>query len=515
MLKERLLKLISYGVFILSIGIFLNACRTDFNSQASGGYLSFSKDTVYLDTVFTTIGSSSYSLKVYNPSNKDIYIPSIQLAKGTESYYRLNVDGIPGKEFHDIHLLAKDSMFVFIETNVNIEALSSEKEYLYTDQIIFSGTDRDQSVELVTLVKDAIFLYPKKPIDLELDEALKDLNTGDVKLKAFYLEDEHLNLSADLPYVIYGYAVVAPEKKLSIQAGARLYFHKDSGIIVSDKASIHANGMPSNDRELMENEIIFQANRLEAGFKNTPGQWGTIWLMDGSTGNYLKHTTIKNATLGLLVEASMAETQVELNNVQIYNHASYGILARKAQIKAANILIAECGLSALALTYGGDYSFTHATIANYWSHSFQNTSTILLSNQKQLDSETIKVADLTKANFYNSIIYGTNPQALVVDKHPDNEFNFKFYNSLLRLEPRTDQIPDYYAMDNENFYSNVIFNKEPMFIDTKNLNYRITTASPAHAIGNAVFSSAVPKDLDNQNRLEVVKPDAGAYQIKE
>jgi hypothetical protein len=34
--------------------------------------LIFSKDTIYLDTVFNNIGSSTYTLKVYNKSNKDI-----------------------------------------------------------------------------------------------------------------------------------------------------------------------------------------------------------------------------------------------------------------------------------------------------------------------------------------------------------------------------------------------------------------------------------------------------------
>ena len=77
--------------FILfTIGILLatSSCRSDFETVASTGDLVFSKDTVYLDTVFTNIGSSTYQLKVYNQGKKDITIPTIKLGKGLSSKYR-------------------------------------------------------------------------------------------------------------------------------------------------------------------------------------------------------------------------------------------------------------------------------------------------------------------------------------------------------------------------------------------------------------------------------------------
>ena len=52
--------------------IFWSSCDNDFDFETSSGNLSFSKDTVYLDTVFTNIGSSTYNLKVYNNSNDNI-----------------------------------------------------------------------------------------------------------------------------------------------------------------------------------------------------------------------------------------------------------------------------------------------------------------------------------------------------------------------------------------------------------------------------------------------------------
>ena len=68
------------------------------------------------------------------------------------------------------------------------------------------------------------------------------------------------------------------EKTLTIEAGARVHFHANSGLLVTNNASIHANGDVSLDSELMENEIFFEGDRLEPGFAEVPGQWQTIWL---------------------------------------------------------------------------------------------------------------------------------------------------------------------------------------------------------------------------------------------
>ena len=97
------MKQITVFIAIISI-LFFASCRKDFETVQNTGRLGFSKDTVYLDTVFTNIGSSTYNLKVYNHSSEDIYIPSIRLGRGNNSNYRINVDGIPGKSFENIEI---------------------------------------------------------------------------------------------------------------------------------------------------------------------------------------------------------------------------------------------------------------------------------------------------------------------------------------------------------------------------------------------------------------------------
>ena len=137
----------------LIIIIFWSSCKNDFNFELSSGNLSFSKDTVYLDTIFTNIGSSTYNLKVYNNSDENITIPNINLGNGENSYYRLNVDGMygsgsnAGKYFENIELLANDSLYIFIETTVDIEDLSDQgTQFLYTDYIQFNNGENLQKV---------------------------------------------------------------------------------------------------------------------------------------------------------------------------------------------------------------------------------------------------------------------------------------------------------------------------------------------------------------------------------
>ena len=123
-----------YGLAILCCLVLWSSCRNDFETVASTGSLEFSKDTVYLDTIFSNIGSSTYNLKVYNRSDEDINIPTLRLAQGEASSYRLNVDGMPGKVFENVQVLAKDSIFIFIETTFDINNLpTNPKDFLYTD----------------------------------------------------------------------------------------------------------------------------------------------------------------------------------------------------------------------------------------------------------------------------------------------------------------------------------------------------------------------------------------------
>jgi hypothetical protein len=60
-----------------------------------------------------------------------------------------------------------------------------------------------------------------------------------------------------------------------------------------------------------------------------PDNGGPYGSTDG-TNNTINHLTIKNATIGLLIQNNDGTT-VSIKNTQIYNSSNYGILAQTAK----------------------------------------------------------------------------------------------------------------------------------------------------------------------------------------
>jgi hypothetical protein len=497
--------------FLLFIGLIISfsSCRTDFATQPNTGHLGFSKDTVYLDTVFSAVSSRTYTLKVYNHSKSDINIPSIKLGKGLNSKYRMTVDGMQGnqgKSFDNVTLLAKDSLYIFIETTAKT-ADTNPTDFLYTDQIQFDSGANLQKVELVTLIQDAVLLYPKR----FSDGTTETLPIGNKKIYGFYLDQNdpvngnELHFTKQKAYVIYGYAAVPSGKTAIFDAGARVYFHENSGLLVGANASINVNGAASATTNL-ENEVVFQGDRLTSDFADVPGQWGSVWLTDGSTKNNFNHLTIKNATIGMLIQNNDGTT-VQLKNTQIYNSTNYGILTQTAKINGENIAINNAGLADLACTYGGDYTFTHCTFNNNWNSSSQVA--VLVNNY--FSGAIPEVKNLTRATFNNCIIYGSYSNELSLNKKAGATFNYQFNNCLLKFDATLSQYandPNYQFNADVAHYNSIILNKSPKFFNINLNKLNIDNSSAAFAKGNSAF--LIPLDILGNSRT--TPPDLGAYQ---
>ena len=498
----------SFVLFFLGLVFAVSSCRTDFDTVANTGDLKFSKDTVYLDTVFKNIGSSTYQLKVYNRSNDDISIPVIQLKKGLNSKYRMTVDGSSGnngKIFKDVTLLAKDSLYIFIATTADITD-ANPTDFLYTDEIEFDSGANLQKVALVTLIQDAVFLYPKQfP-----DGTSETIPLDGKEIDGFYLDENdavngnELLFTNEKPYVIYGFASVPESKTVTFEAGARVHFHANSGLLVNKNASLQINGTVSTTDKL-ENEVIFEGDRLEPDFSDIPGQWKSIILADESTNHSINHLTLKNATVGLSIKNHDATT-VQIKNTQIYNCSQYGILAQNAQINGENLVIDYAGLASLSCIYGGNYTFTHCTFNNNWPGGTQ----FAVNVSNQLAEATPETQDLTKATFNNCIIYGSNTNEFNLDKNTNAAFVYQLNNCLLKFSATTSN-PDYqFATDSEH-YTAIILNQDPKFYNISKSKFNIDNTSSAFAKGNQAY--AIPLDILGNTRTS--PPDLGAYQSKD
>lgn len=511
-------------LYILFVGILISvtSCRNEINFETSSGNLGFSKDTVYLDTVFKNIGSSTYRLKVYNKSNKDISIPTVQLGKGLNSKYRMIVDGMQGqngKIFNNVELLAKDSLFIFIETTADIKD-ADPNNFLYTDQILFGTGTQTQKVELVTLIQDAYFIYPKRengiyetvPIGINDDNSVATVKGRNLDHNHPDNGDEYV-WGNQKPYVVYGFASVPANEALNISAGARVHFHANSGLIVQEGGSLQINGAVSNTENL-ENEVIFEGDRLEPLYSNVPGQWGFVYLREGSTNISINHLTLKNASVGIIT-ANPANT-VNISNTQIYDCSNIGLYAQHSNIQGSNIVINSAGQAALACTLGGNYNFKHCTFNNNWPSSKQVA--VLIDNYYLNENQQPVAFDLTEATFSNSIIYGSNSVEMLLNKSESAQFNYKFNNCLIRFNNENNQFANnpLYEFTNQNLYDNCLIAKnsyglDPKFQDANNNKLNIDETSSAFQKGSPDY--LVLTDILGLNR-DAVKPDLGAYVAK-
>ena len=500
------------------IGVLLaialtKACDYDLSfSPAQTQDIRFSSDTVYLDTIFTSIGSSTYNLRIYNQADHNIKIGSIRLDQGSDSQFRLNVDGMHGQDFNDVEILANDSMYVFIETTVDIKDYAANApEFLYNDQLLVD----EQTVELITLVKDAIFLYPERENGFkEIIPLGADEEGNEFGIEGFYLEDDELVFTNERPYVIYGYAGVPSEKTVRFEAGARIHFHDNSGLIAAESSSVHVLGEQSADAEMQEGEVIFEGDRLEPFFENIPGQWGAIWLTAGSTNHIFRHATIKNASVGILMDYN-DETEnptLVLEQTQIHNSSAVGLWAKTGHVRAVNSIFGNAGNASFFGNIGGSYEFTHCTFANYWNRSFRSTPAVILNDYVQISETEDFIVPLEKAVFANCIIDGNQTVEFSVEQKGDQELSFSIDHTALRFSPADETIFEnpYYDFSSSNLYPKLILNKQTAFHQPSTNDFRISQESEVIGLGKSTHAASVPVDLNGVDRTNL--PDLGAFQ---
>lgn len=475
-----------FFLLILAALLLLSACRKETIVSTNPNHkLVFSADTVIFDTVFTSLGSSTHQLKIYNSYREDLNISEVHLMGGEQSKFKLNFDGESGTEFHDKIIPANDSIFAFM--NVTIDPTDGRLPFVVEDSLMFVTNGNKQMVKLVAWGQNANYIVADRHI------------TGfpAFKIVADSLETTHW--TNDLPYVIYGYALINSYGTLHIHEGTRIYVHGGGGIWSWSDGQLIIEGTA-------ENPVIIQGDRLEPFFENQPGQWDRIWLMDAHEGadHQINHAIIRNAFIGIQVESFIHPTQAALriNNTIIENHTGMGIYAVLYAIEANNMVVDNCGQYAFAVVQGGDYLIRHSTLGNYWWASPRTTASVFLSNYVDQDGERYEYP--FHWEMYNSIAYG--PQEEEVGTALSNitavDTTYLFDHCLMKTSKFNNTNPG---------FNGCIFNQDPLFTDYRNFDYHLSDVlSPAVGAGSPIFASEVPFDLDGNDRRGT--PDLGAYQ---
>ena len=142
------------SILFAAITIFSSCNKETLINHNNSVKLEFSNDTIMFDTIFTSIGSITKELMVYNNNNFDI-TTDIKLSGSSEGHFRMNVDGESGNDQKDILIRAKDSIFIFLE--VTIDPNQQNNPYLVSDSITFSALSNDRTVKLIAYGQDAYF----------------------------------------------------------------------------------------------------------------------------------------------------------------------------------------------------------------------------------------------------------------------------------------------------------------------------------------------------------------------
>lgn len=472
------------ALFIFTSILFV-ACQRDKVTTDSSKKISFSTDTLFFDTVFTTIGSSTRKFKIYNKNNQAIRISNLRLAGGDNSLFRLNVNGVAGKEFKDLEIRAKDSMWVFAD--VTVDPQNSAIPYIVKDSLVFTTNGNIQDVKLVAFGQQAIFHKPA------------------ADNSSFFL-DCNETWTNDTPHVVYGIAFIDTGCVLNIEKGAQIYFHTNGALVALKEASLKVNGTK-------DEPVVMQGDRLEPWYANVAGQWNGVYLFPLSVENEINWTVIKNARTGIQCDTvnpgfSNLPT-LTLKNSIIQNCSNFGLNARGSFIKAYNSMFINCGSYCAALSLGGDYEMNHCTLGNY-SPSSPDQSALVLNNWFRANDGSIVPRDLDRADLNNCIIYGSQVNEVTLSKDDGANFNFNFNHSLVKV--------NFTDVDISTGFNNCVFNKSPEFLDQLSFNFNLSPTSAAVNIGDLQVVNTnlllLEKDLNDASRILDSQPDAGAFELE-
>ena len=460
-------------VVALTLSLF-GGCQKERESDPNGRLLTFSSDTIAFDTLFNSIGSPTKNLRVVNSTNDRIVVSSIQLTGGNSSGFRLNINGEASNEVFNVEIPARDSIFIFVEANLNKSG--NQQLLVAEDSIIFRINSREQKVRLLAWGKD------HKLIKSEM------LRTT--------------TWTKEKPYLVYNYAFVDSCQILTIEPGCTIYFHKNAGLFI--KGTLIVKGT-------LAEPVVFKGDRLETGYLNLPDQWNGITLLSGSHNNFINHSIIKNANIGLQVGniEKGGFASVELANTRIENMSWSGIWAMKSKILAYNCVIANVGFYNTALLLGGDYQFYHTTFANYNTNMLGNirkTETVTISNYLDNSKKGAKyVGDLNQAIFGNCIISGLNRDELRISIDKQGKGNYLFDHCLI-------QISDTYKLQDSNRFIGLLRNISPRFINPQKGIFELDTLSVAKDYGKSSYDKIVPFDMKGVDRSADAGPDLGAFE---
>lgn len=458
-------------ILITGLAGFLTGCIEDGFTSSPSDQPTFSVDTLNMGLIFTEQPSTTHRFTVYNHAGKSLSISNISLSGDNASLFRLNVDGFSGREFHDVEIRAKDSIYVFVEATLPANNRNVPVEVCASLDFLTNGVER--SVVVAAQGRDVRRIGPET-----------------------FTQDTRLD--ADKPYQIFDSLVVAQGTTLTIDPGAELFFHDGAMLIV--RGTLKAVGDVGR-------EIVFSGDRTGKVAANIPfdimsRQWTGMFFTNTSRNNELSLAHVCNTSQGIIVDGTNADNAVELKmvNSRLRNSGDMVLEAHHANIAAYGCEFAEAANGAVLLN-GGEHIFNHCTFSNNYLFSAIGGPIVRLNhlNDESTD-ESAPSAPFLKADISNSIIYGMGADISHGDLTGTNVF-------LKRCSLKSP------GDDDENFIS-CLWDTDPGFLTVRSdyyFDYRVYDDSP---VVEAAFPQLTCPEaaIDRFGSLRGSYPTLGAYQ---
>lgn len=465
------MRLIPFVALIILLGLSLITFSCKKTNLFSQGNLTFSADTIVFDTVFTTVGSTTKQLKIFNNDARTIQIDEIELMGGENSPFRMNLDGISGNYFNNTRIEGNDSLFVFIEVTLDING--QNLPLVVEDSIRFRTNGTDQFVQLAVWGQDAYFHYTN------FQSGEFDLNEG--------------TWPNDKPHVVYGAAIVDSSKNLIIPAGTQIHLHRNALLYVY-KGSLDIQGN-------INNEVVLQGDRLEMDYQDVTGQYYGIYFHQALPSS-INYAIIKNGISGVHLysrDASNSDYTLTITNSIIKNNARYGMFIYSgSKVKAENCIVDKNGFHAFLVMEGGDFNLNHCHFLGY---SGSTNPTVGISNYfNDYANGSVNIGSIDEGVIYNSLIDGNLSTEFVLDtiNDPMVNLNFDIQNCMIKSE----------EIAQEPFFQNILWNQNALLTDIFESDYSFPSNSPLNAAGKV---TSVITDLLGNPRNN--PPDIGAFEL--
>lgn len=439
--------------FILVLIVF-SACRKDEHiSDDPNAKLAFSRDSILFDTIFTSVGSVTKRIKVLNKNNDAVSVSNITLAGGNASAFSININGENVSSKQNLIINGKDSLNIFVKVTINPDAKSLP--FIVQDSIILTTNGNRQVISLLAYGQNAVFI-----------NALS-INSNTTWTK-------------NLPYIIYGSPTLRNGFSLTIQPGAKIYFHKDANLNI--EGNLIANGSVANP-------IMFCSDRLESSYSDEPGQWKGILLK--RTGNgVINHAIIKNASVGITSDSLSlnAGPKLILSNSIIKNMQVAAYIGYHSELLAFNNLMYNCGNYLIYGIGGGKYNLKQNTFAGINLDFPRKTAALSFT-----DYLSAKAYNNLEVNLTNNIIWGSLTNELDIQRKTPATIQSNVLNNLIKTSAAT-----YNTNGN-------ILNVEPGFIaaDLENFDLQINSIvlkKGYNLSSDPYFGTYLNKDIKDKTR---------------